>query len=404
MKKFLLIVLLALPITAFSGGPLSISGPNGHTPVSYANPTVTLNFDIGTLGNRSNAEIDALVLQSINQWNTVSTATINLLQGTDLTTDIDITNYQNLIPNDDLNDSSIADGLNPIIYDADGQIFDALFGEGAGIDIIGFAGSVYYLGSSTFTEGYAILNGDTIINSDSTIISLITHEIGHLIGLDHSQLDINNTEDNCLSLHSAYPMMYPYLCRETSTLHADDVVAVSALYPETNLETTYGQITGFFVNSSGRPVLGANLWAKNTITGISYSVVSDYLKQNTGFFSVLLPAGQYTLHANAINASFFDFSGVGPYATSATDISFISPLVGIINFEGNTPGNTKLLPVTTGKATEVSFVNNGSGTFTTDKPIFIAGPPEVGDDSSGTFSPAIFLVMLIVYYFRKTYV
>jgi len=404
MKKFLLIVLLSLPITAFSGGPIAISGPNGNTPVRYASPTITLNFDIGTLGNRSNAETDALVLQSIDQWNAVSTATINLLQGADLATDIDITNYLNLVPSGEPNDPSIKDGLNPVIYDTDGQIIDALLGVGVGKDIIGFAGSIYFLGSSTFTEGYAVLNGDTNFNlSNNTIITLITHEIGHMIGLDHSQLDINNTESECLNSHTGYPIMYPYICRNTSTLHADDVVAITALYPATNLEATYGQITGFFINSSGNPILGANLWAKNTITGMGYSVVSDYLKQNTGFFSILLPAGNYTLHANAINASFFDLSSVGPYANSATDISFISPLSGIVNFEGNTPGSTKSLPVTTGKATEVNFVNNGSGTFTTDKSIFIAGPPEAGSDNSGTLSPAIFFVMLIVYYFRKTH-
>ena len=97
------------------------------------------------------------------------------------------------------------------------------------------------------------------------------------------------------------------------------------------------------------PVRGANLWAAETTTGKVYSVVSDYLKQNTGFFRILLPAGTYTLHAEAVQSNFIGASSVGPYAELNTDPSFQPPLypAGI--------GGAPMTPVTLGNATPTTF-------------------------------------------------
>ncbi len=178
---------------AYAGGPLAIEGSSGNTPVHYSPSTVIINYDIGTLGTRSNSTADGLVLQAFNLWNNVSTATLQLSQGTDLSADIDDTNYFDLIPDGSQNHPSSSDNLNPMIYDDDGQIVDDIFGIGASNDIAGFAASVYFVGDDKFQEGYAVLNGKLPL-SDSDIISLVTHEIGHFFGLDHSQLNIDNTE------------------------------------------------------------------------------------------------------------------------------------------------------------------------------------------------------------------
>jgi len=411
MKKILLTVLLALPLAAFSGGPLVIQGSDGNTPVTYPNPNVAMNFDLGILGSRTNAEADDLVQQAFDLWNAVPTSTINLVQGVGLTLDIDVTNYQNLLPNGNLDDPSINDGLSPLIYDTDGQIIDDFFGVGQSDNIAGFAASIFFVDGSNFTEGYAVLNGK---NSPltSVLVNTIAHEIGHLIGMDHSQLDFDNTEDpntnGCTPPQSAYPIMYPFLCRLDSSLHTDDIAAVSALYPAPNISTTFGQITGFFTDSTGDPVLGANLWVENTATGDTYSIVSDYLKQNTGFFSILLPAGTYTLHANSINLLFFESSSVGPYANSMAGTSFSSQITTIfptpnliIDFEGSTPGSAESLIVTTGKATDVSFVTDGSGSFTTDNSLFVSTPVVVGGGGGGGIvSPVFFLFLFAGFWLR----
>jgi len=90
MKSLLLFTILAIPVLAYAGGPRHI---DGNTPVRYTNPNVVLNFDVGTLGARSNSESNDMVLQSMALWNNVTTATINLTQGNNLASDIDQTNY-----------------------------------------------------------------------------------------------------------------------------------------------------------------------------------------------------------------------------------------------------------------------------------------------------------------------
>ena len=44
-----------------------------------------------------------------------------------------------------------------------------------------------------------------------------------------------------------------------------------------------------------------NIWAENTATGETVSIVSDNLKQGTDYNKLYLPPGMYTLHVNAIN-------------------------------------------------------------------------------------------------------
>ena len=126
-----------------------------------------------------------------------------------------------------------SDGLNPVIFDTDGSITDALFGAGAKSSILGFAGSAYYTSGPSagkYAEGQAVINGYINI-SDATLTEVLAHEIGHFFGLDHSQLD--NTQGLA---SSNYVLMYPIAYRTLTTLHEDDIAAVTSLYPAANVE------------------------------------------------------------------------------------------------------------------------------------------------------------------------
>ncbi len=164
-----------------------------------------------------------------------------------------------------------------------------------------------------------MLNGSLGV-SDAVWTNVIAHEIGHFFGLDHAQLD--GTQGLA---PSNYALMYPIAYRTLPSLHEDDAAAVTALYPAAGAEAVYGQLTGTFTTAGGTPILGANIWAREVLTGKVYSVVSDYLTQGTGYFRLLLPAGSYTLHAESIEPNFKGGSGVGPYSDTATDLSFLSP-------------------------------------------------------------------------------
>lgn len=369
-RKLTIYAVLTCSTQVIAGGPLILEGPTGTTPVTYPNPSVTLNIENGTLGVLTNAEADLLVAEAFALWNDVDTSTINLIiDQSQLNIDVDISNYDSYLPTTDGSTFNADDNLNPIVYDNNGEIIDAFFGVGASDHTIGFAASIFTSGSSSFKEGYAVINGKNLSLTTTTFKLLITHEIGHFFGLDHTQVDIDNRETDfgspsicSTTSHENYPVMYPFICRDVTSLHGDDLSAVTALYPASNVNSNYGTLQGRFVDDVGQPILGANIWAENTATGVSYSIISDYLTQRNGFYKMLLPAGNYTLHANSINPLFNGGSGVGPYTYDLSDISFQSPHpIAKVDYQGTSDdGNEEVITINNGEIVNINFSSSGS--------------------------------------------
>jgi hypothetical protein len=339
---------------AQAGGPLGLCN---SAPLKYSGTgTVNLNYDQGTLGVRTKAQADAIVDAATALWTNVSTSSVVLGRGADLPTDVTTANYTTYY-------NKFSDSLNPVIYDNDGSLTDLLLGTGSHNSVLGFAGSASF-GSPTcrYAEGQAVINGGKTV-SDSTMITVIAHELGHLIGLDHTQLDSSQ------GLAGAnYPLMYPIAFRTLPTLHEDDMAAISALYPDATATAAYGTLQGTFtLADTVTPIRGANIWAQNNITGQVFSGVSDYLTQGTGAFKMLVPPGSYTLHAESIDTRFTGGSSVGPYSDGSTDSSFLAPL-----YTGTTPmaaltlglGNMVNIPISAGCVANTAFRLDGTGVVT----------------------------------------
>lgn len=367
-KQSIIFSILAYSSLSIAGGPLVLEGPSGTTPVTYQDPNITVNIENGDLGFLSNDAADSLVLDAFKLWNEISTSTINLvIDQSQINLDININNFETYLPNVDGSDYNADDNLNPIVYDSNGEIIDAFFGAGQSNYTIGFAASILTIRSSHFEEGYVVINGKNLGLTTTTFKLLIAHEIAHFFGLDHTQVDINNQETDfgspsfCSSSdQSAYPLMYPFVCRDEETLHQDDISAISALYPNADTSSNFGILQGRFADETGKAILGANIWAENTITGETVSIVSDYLTQGTGFYKLLLPAGSYTLHANSINTLFNGGSGVGPYSRDINDISFLDPHpITEVTFQGDSTGSDEIITITNNQTQVIDFATDG---------------------------------------------
>ena len=368
---FGIIILQLCSSLVFAGGPLVLEGTNGNTPVTYLNPNITVHVETGDLGALTNAAANVILQEAFNLWNGVSSSTINLdINEGLIIEDINLSNFNQYIPSLDGTIFNADDGLNPIVYDSNGEIIDAFFGVGASDNTVGFAASIFNINGSFFNEGYSVINGKPLNPplTETEFKLLIAHEMGHFFGLDHTQTNINNQETisgnpficSTSNLEN-YPIMYPFICRDVESLHADDVSAISALYPTTDIDNNFGIIEGRFVNESGQAILGANIWAKNITTGETVSIVSDYLRQGTGFYKLYLPPGNYTLHANSINRLFYDGSSIGPYASSLFDKSFVAPHpIPEVTYQGVTEGGDEIITVSSSQTLEINFSITGS--------------------------------------------
>ncbi len=323
-----------------------------------------------SLGTRSNAQAQILLNDGFNLWSNVGTATVNLTVNQTLVSsnvDIDGTNFETYLPKLDDSSFNADDNLNPVVFDDNGEIIDAYFGENQSDYIIGFAESIFTQNGDYFLEGYLVINGrqlGTLPPTDAELTLLFAHEAGHFIGLDHSQANIDNQESDATfpttlcktSSQEKYPLMYPYSCRVSDTLHPDDISAATELYPAANTNSNFGIIEGYFVDENNRPIIGANLWAEDIVTGDAYSIVSDYLKQGNGYYRLLLPAGNYTLNANSINPVFFGGSSVGPYALEIDSISFLTPHpITPVSYQDN-----ENITVSVGEILSINFSSVGS--------------------------------------------
>lgn len=336
MKKVLraalrVLLLASLVSASFAGGPLATL--NGH-PVRYKSNIIPYTLDRGPFGIFTNQQARDLANESFKVWGDVATSSV-AFQHTDADTlPVDV-NGSNFLDYTTLATVKI-DGINPIVFDSDGSITDALFGSGSSASVIGFAWSDDVDGDGFFDEGEAFMNGlfadgtpngFTLAEWKSTFV----HEFGHLLGLDHTQINGEFAGDASKTIY--IPTMYPTSTADDvplGDLNPDDIAAVSQLYPEPAFAAATGAISGSVLRSDSAVVQGANVIAVSTGADSlmnQISTITDYYELGTGNFTVAgLAPGSYYVRMEPVNPEFTEGSSVGPFSYDAGGASFINPV------------------------------------------------------------------------------
>ncbi len=319
-----------MPASSNAAGPFVVSG-NGTPLVWNVNP-VPFNPDLGTLGNRTNAQAVADVTADFAVWEAVTTSTISFTNAGALPEDVTTVNVDDYY-------AVCGDGLSPIIFDVDGTITEAIFGTGTNNTIVAFATpDCQDFATATITEATAILNGRFIDGSSAgqnpeisltAFNAVVRHELGHYFNLDHSQVNRTEATDGNAANDNAIATMYPILvsATEQSTLHLDDMVAVSTLYPEPTFASGFGKITGSILLPNGEGAFqGAWVTARKVgdprLTSVGVASGARFFPDNPGgapspalraLYEIPgLPAGSYTVEIEAIAPGFTGTTTVGP--------------------------------------------------------------------------------------------
>lgn len=325
----LIFLFCLFPYHSYAGGPLIVK--NGKV-VSYGTDPLIYRYDTGKLGLLSNTDAVSLVEGLFSIWENVKTASFKFQPHGQkfLDTEVDGNNFQEFL------ESRNFLGYTPIVFDDDGSIVEAIFGKGSKNDVIGFATPIFST-KGKVSESQIVLNGIFVngidTNSDleltlDTMKVAVVHEIGHGIGLDHSQINVDVFEDIFATQEerNTVPLMFPIALNDKVSLKQDDISSISLLYPNQTELASFGKIEGKLLNEDGiTPLKGANVIARNINNTkiVAVSCVSDYLLDNTGSFILEgVPPGDYILEIEPINKAFTGGSGVGPYSSNELDLSF----------------------------------------------------------------------------------
>jgi len=298
--------------------------PGGQVPY-FVNPTRPPGASPIDPPSTTPAQLISAVRAAFSTWDTGGTSALGFVYAgtTGLTNAADLLNVVTFAPEGFTFPPAFPGGVFPLITVAiapgavtlPGMTFDAEFaGEVVSVDIV-----VNPQGHFTVSDVGPPSNGA------SDLKGILTHEIGHLHGLDHS----------CI----AGTTMYCYFTLAGGffqrTPEEDDVIGLGSLYPTSAFLDTRGTIAGTVLRDDGTPLFGAHVVAVDVlghrvvtgaVTGLSRTrsdgMPAAFSDQSGDFRLVGLPPGDYTLVVEPMDGPGLPFLG-GVFGTSSGGESFV---------------------------------------------------------------------------------
>ena len=307
LTALLLFLILSSGADLRAGGPI---GAFGSTPIVWdmANDgPIKIMLDRGDLGQFDSAEAYDIIMQAINGWDTVEGSVLK----------IEIAGYfqNNVTVASDpaaFGPNTNNDGIVPVVFDDEGAITDAFLGNGASNSVRGFANPFANNGQK-FDDGRIVINGKNKNRGANGFVQTTTHELGHLIGLSHTQR----------SLRADYTLMNPF----SGGMDEDDFLAIVRLYPDGDFLANRGGISGTITNPDGAHLSGVNVIAVDSATGQAYATLSDYFSGGRGRFTppTVPRRGFYTFEHLPPGTYFIRMEGVDPDWTGGSSVASYDP-------------------------------------------------------------------------------
>lgn len=235
-------------------------------------------------------------ITAFQTWSVISTATITFTEG----------------PPTDPSVKPGLDGINLISTNVTASDWAAF-----GIDAMSFTNVISSTTTGQILEADIVFNPNVRFSVDGTssatvadLYAVATHEVGHLLGLDHTPL--------------ASAVMFPLTQggNFSRALTSDDTIGISALYP-TAAFSTRGSIAGTVRTTTNTGVFGAIVVA----VGQNGQPTASTITGPDGTYSIAgLPAGSYTIFAEPMDGPFTQNNFLIPlsslYPSSTVNINF----------------------------------------------------------------------------------
>ncbi len=226
-----------------------------------------------------------------------------------------------------------------IIFDVDGSIIADYTGDPNAKKSIAGMGTPFPKGNSKDIYGGIILLNGLLVNGVNTAAdpeitqeqfkAVILHELGHLLNLDHTQVNLESALSCSLTSECStgvnIPTMFPELkSTEQIGLHRDDKVTISWLYPNQTFKDSFCFVQGEIKNAAdGNPMPGVNVIARQVsdpqrdarsmVSGVLYPYSPNRTLHGDYILSGLLPGFDYeVIYEELASDKYKESSGFEP--------------------------------------------------------------------------------------------